>query len=294
MAQPASPDAQIFCSGLAALPDGRLLVAGGTDRVGETAGIKDVRVFNSQTQTWSAEDTMAFRRYYPTNTALPDGRMLVTEGWQYDHMLTFGGRATPGVASSAQKKIERLTILDTAHWDAQVTDPGGVAWPEERAYHTAVVRRDPAEPNNEDHMRMILFGGLDTLGQARVDAWTLMRSQYYDTGELYTWAPIANGPPRARHGALVNNDHSMYVFGGIDDSTPPVAQGDVRRLYDDPVLGWQWDLKTTTGTTPGARYGHVGAHDTIPGRNRMIVFGGRKANGLADNEVYALRGSWNV
>jgi hypothetical protein len=47
-------------------------------------------------------------------------------------MLTFGGRATPGVASSAQKKIERLTILDTAHGDAQVTDPGGVAWPEER------------------------------------------------------------------------------------------------------------------------------------------------------------------
>ncbi|HZI38466.1 MAG TPA: hypothetical protein VFF24_09180, partial [Acidimicrobiia bacterium] len=260
--QPAAPGAQIFCAGHAALADGRLLVAGGTDRVGETAGIKDVRIFNAQSKTWSAADTMAFRRYYPTNTTLPDGRVLVNEGWQYDHMLTFGGRTVPGNSTSAQKKIERLTILDTAHWDAQITDPGGTTdWPEERAFHTAVIRRDPADPANEDHMRMMLFGGADTNGVALRDTWMLKRSQWNDTTESYTWEQIADGPRRARHGAIVNNDYSMYIFGGFDADS--VVQSDVRRLFKNASNEWQWEVKTTSGTdTPGARYGHVVAHDT--------------------------------
>ena len=258
LTQPDSPGVQIFCGGLAALPDGRLLVTGGTDRVGETAGIKDARVFDAQTRSWSAQDTMAYRRYYPTNTTLPDGRMLVTAGWQFDHMLSFGGRTTPAQASSARNKLERLSILEDASWDAPITDPGGATpWPEARAFHTAAVRIDPTEPTNTDLMRVIVFGGSDTAGVAMNDAWTLQRSQWDDNSERYTWEVLPSGPARARHGAIVASNQAMYVFGGIDASTPPAVQSDLRQL--SRIAGvWAWNSVSTSGSdTPGARFGHT-------------------------------------
>jgi len=68
----------IFCSGLASLPDGRLLVAGG--HFSSHTGLNTTNLFNPFSQTWSSGSAMAFDRWYPTVTALPDGRMLVTEG----------------------------------------------------------------------------------------------------------------------------------------------------------------------------------------------------------------------
>jgi hypothetical protein len=68
----------IFCSGLAALPDGRLLVAGGHFR--SHTGLNTTNLFNPFSPTWSSGSPMAFDRWYPTVTALPDGRMLVTGG----------------------------------------------------------------------------------------------------------------------------------------------------------------------------------------------------------------------
>jgi hypothetical protein len=68
----------IFCNGAAALPDGRLLVAGGHFQA--HVGLNVTNLFNPVSQTWSAGPAMAFDRWYPTVTALPDGRMLVTGG----------------------------------------------------------------------------------------------------------------------------------------------------------------------------------------------------------------------
>jgi chitodextrinase len=68
----------IFCSGLAALPDGRLLVAGGHFQA--HVGLNTTNLFDPFSQTWSSGSPMAVDRWYPTVTALPDGRMLVTGG----------------------------------------------------------------------------------------------------------------------------------------------------------------------------------------------------------------------
>jgi hypothetical protein len=68
----------IFCSGAAALPDGRLLVAGG--HFNAHVGFNTTNLFDPFSQTWSSGSAMAFDRWYPTTTALPDGRMLVTGG----------------------------------------------------------------------------------------------------------------------------------------------------------------------------------------------------------------------
>jgi hypothetical protein len=68
----------LFCSGLASLPDGRILVAGG--HIENFVGITDATIFNPTTRSWATTGRMSFARWYPTLTALPDGRMLVTSG----------------------------------------------------------------------------------------------------------------------------------------------------------------------------------------------------------------------
>ena len=68
----------IFCNGAAALGDGRLLVAGG--HISGHTGLNHTNLFDPFSQTWSRGPDMSFGRWYPTATALPDGRMLVTSG----------------------------------------------------------------------------------------------------------------------------------------------------------------------------------------------------------------------
>jgi hypothetical protein len=68
----------IFCTGLAMLPDGTVLVAGG--HINGHVGLSTTNLFNPVSQTWSSGSAMAYARWYPTVTALPDGRMLVTAG----------------------------------------------------------------------------------------------------------------------------------------------------------------------------------------------------------------------
>jgi fibronectin type 3 domain-containing protein len=69
---------KIFCAGHCLLPDGRTLVAGG--HAGAHIGLRDTNLFNPNTRSWSRVAPMAVGRWYPTVTALPDGRMLVTSG----------------------------------------------------------------------------------------------------------------------------------------------------------------------------------------------------------------------
>jgi hypothetical protein len=68
----------IFCNGAAVLSDGRVLVVGGHG--GAHTGLRDTNIFNPFSQTWASAPAMSFARWYPTATALPDGRMLVTSG----------------------------------------------------------------------------------------------------------------------------------------------------------------------------------------------------------------------
>ena len=71
--------ANIFCAGHAFLPDGQLLVAGGY--VGNYVGIANAYRYNPFTNSWTRLPDMNNKRWYPTNTTLPNGDMLVVSGW---------------------------------------------------------------------------------------------------------------------------------------------------------------------------------------------------------------------
>src|SRR4051812_9399803 len=68
----------LFCSGHAFLPDGRLLVVGG--HWADSEGLDQAAVFDPATQSWSATATMNNGRWYPTAITLADGRVLVLSG----------------------------------------------------------------------------------------------------------------------------------------------------------------------------------------------------------------------
>ncbi len=68
----------LFCAGQVTIGDGRLLVFGGHEQAYE--GTKDTNLFNPQTGTWQRGADMSVARWYPTATALPDGRVFVVSG----------------------------------------------------------------------------------------------------------------------------------------------------------------------------------------------------------------------
>lgn len=77
-----------FCGGHVFLPDGKLLVAGGT-RVYEDltieprlnyAGLKQSYLFNPDTMQYEKVDDMQFARWYPTLTNLGDGTVVAVAG----------------------------------------------------------------------------------------------------------------------------------------------------------------------------------------------------------------------
>src|SRR5205823_9118565 len=71
--------ANICSAGHAILPDGQLLVAGGY--VGNYVGIANAYRYNPFTNSWTRLPDMNDKRWYPTNTTLPNGDMLVVSGW---------------------------------------------------------------------------------------------------------------------------------------------------------------------------------------------------------------------
>ncbi len=79
----------LFCSGHAFLPDGRLLVAGGTeayeDEVNDVPyrGERRARFFDPVTETYEDAPSMAIGRWYPTLVSRGDGSIVTLAG--FDH-----------------------------------------------------------------------------------------------------------------------------------------------------------------------------------------------------------------
>ena len=84
-----TPSSDLFCAGHATLADGRVIAIGGTLLGDDAFGIPDTNVFDPQSETWTRMADMAYGRWYPTATTLPDGRILA-----------LSGRIVPGVTAT--------------------------------------------------------------------------------------------------------------------------------------------------------------------------------------------------
>jgi PKD repeat protein len=68
----------LFCAGQTFLPDGRLLVTGG--HLSNDHGIPDINLFNTGSTSWSTSTAMQRGRWYPTNTMLANGDVVIMAG----------------------------------------------------------------------------------------------------------------------------------------------------------------------------------------------------------------------
>ena len=101
--------ANIFCSSHAFLSDGRLLVAGG--HVSNWVGLPSAYIYSPFNDTWTPLPDMNNGRWYPTNTTLPNGDMLVISGWIN---ATAGVNMEPQVWQTAAASWRNLTSAHLA------------------------------------------------------------------------------------------------------------------------------------------------------------------------------------
>jgi hypothetical protein len=104
-------DWDIWCSGMAFLPDGKVFIAGGTINYEPTfTGARFTTLYDPFNSTFTRVEDMAHGRWYPTVIALPDGRMLTLSGYND--------------TTGAQNKTFAIYTPGT-QWSAE----NGVGWP---------------------------------------------------------------------------------------------------------------------------------------------------------------------
>jgi hypothetical protein len=72
------PGYDLFCTGHSALADGRLFVTGG--HIQNNVGLKKASIYDPVADTWIPQPDMNAGRWYPTNTTLANGDVLVLSG----------------------------------------------------------------------------------------------------------------------------------------------------------------------------------------------------------------------
>ncbi len=154
-----------FCSGHAFLPDGRLLVAGGTSAYpsatnGRYAGTNKAYIFNPETSRYEVAPNSAVARWYPTVVELGDGRLLTVGGFDENREYTRNYELFDGTSWSAPKappdgmpfmptypalhllRDGRLFFSGASVYGSRATPPGNVEPHEQRV---PVGRRTPQE-----------------------------------------------------------------------------------------------------------------------------------------------------
>ena len=194
------PGYDVFCSGHVLLPNGTLFVTGGHDMMDTVVlGLTNASVFDSFTNSWLRLPDMNNGRWYPTNTVLAGGDVLVTSG-DVSHP-TAPGDMTP-------------TIRNTL---PQVWDVTKSTW---RNLDGALSGTPAAPWSSALYPRMFLAPD-GRVFKAGPDAAT----GFLDTAGTGTWT---NGPLRSvgnrDYGSAVMYDGKVLLIGGGSgwgDPSPP-------------------------------------------------------------------------
>jgi hypothetical protein len=124
---PAMAGYNVFCSGHSFMPDGRLLVTGGhtvEDGYQQLGiGLPNASIYDPVSNTWTRLPDMNAGRWYPTNTTLASGDVLVIAG-QIDN--TNGGTMNPlpevwQAAGGWRDLTDAELVLPTYPWMYQVS-----------------------------------------------------------------------------------------------------------------------------------------------------------------------------
>ncbi len=322
---PAGLNTDIFCAGNSSLPNGRLLVTGGTGRgqIGiSSALIFDPLAYNSigGNNGWSAAPNMTHERWYPSQVTLANGTISYS-GVRYWEMMTHGGLLSSGSTSDS---LILFGLTAAPFWRERYPhrgDPATGIGPTARTDHTGGWF-GPLRAYDTDQQGVIsVYGGRTgaAASSAVNEMWIAWRAPF-DPEESWSWKLAGNvtagatPPKRYQHSAVVHEtwnkqytDHepptdslALFVYGGLDETGAASDELWLFRAFAGTssfgFTTWKVNL-SGAGTGPGPRYGHTAIFDPGPSvpanpTPRMLVYGGRQADGTLadgdDNKVWAL------
>jgi len=230
---PVDMERDLFCSGHSLLPDGRLFASGGNNPVGcEFRGTADAHLFDPRRRRWTRLEDMAVGRWYPTNVALGDGRVVITAGLGDDCEPTpVMELYTPGegieVVRGGRRELAlypRLFLLSSgliAHVgpeaDTWTFDLESERW--QHVTHSRFYRWDGSAvlvPGRTDEVLAVGGGDPPVAGAERIDF----------GAAAPRWRPTASlNLARAHHDLVILPDRTVLAVGGGLDG-----------LYGDPVF----------------------------------------------------------
>jgi hypothetical protein len=283
--------ANVWCAGQALLPDGRVLVAGGNlsypwgdgdpDQGRGYRGASWVFIFDPFTETWERLERpdgtpwdMTDGRWYPTLTALSDGRVLIVGGWDDSgnqrnvrEVEVFTPRSTPG----GTDRLETVGALPA-------TRPAVNFYP-----HVFLLPKTTLAGQGDGDRVLVA-------GPGSADALVLHT-------EDWSWHPLANGPSRARFwGTAVmepggpQGPARISLIGGSDvessQAAPPRTATSEYVDLNDP--GWA----TAGGPAPAWRQGPSLEHARSHFNTVLLPDGSKLSSGgglgqAADGNLYA-------
>lgn len=296
----------VFCSGHAALADGRMLVAGGHSHETGAFGVNRATIHTtgagSAAGAWDSVNSMAERRWYPTNTTLKDGRILVTAGFQHRQHRMFGGRLGDSAPSGPSgDTLRRWAPVEGGGWDPPVKPAEDASSsppkPAVREGHAGVDLTGIEGFTNQT----LIFGGKGSSGLALGDLWALSREDNTTGADYhYKWdrkTPTGSGPSERSEHSMVVGRNQVVIFGGRDGSGTAV-ESKVYRWLPGSEGAWS-ELTIAAGDPPSPRMGHIAIYNEMAIREnhvnkyvkRMIVYGGvaTEGNTPTDTTVYELR-----
>jgi hypothetical protein len=211
----------VFCSGLAHLPDGRVFLAGG-NKDANLNGIVETHIFEPGANTWSLGPNMAAGRWYPSVTPLSNGETLITEGGpdMPEVRRTDGGLRALNTASLDLPLYPWIDVAPDGHAFYSGPDPtmrsldtaGGGSW---RSFgQRDSLYRDYGSRVPYDVGKILVTGG----GPSSTSAGIVDLNG--GTPQASATAPMAFG--RRQHNLTVLADGTVLATGGNSSGSPVV------------------------------------------------------------------------
>lgn len=271
-----------------ALPDGRVLLAGGF--AGDEGTAAGAEIYDPAAGTFSPAEPMRTPRYGHTATPLPGGRVLLAGGWgaggEYLSSAELFDPASGTFAPAAELPGARAGHVAVALLDGRVLLVGGVG--AGRTFLGTADLYDPAAAAfsstgamavpRENHVAVRLADGRVLVAGGH--SGRRPRVTVYDGAEIYD--PVAGvftatggmGVRRHKHDAVLLPDGRVLVTGGSDERDGDGAYASAE-LYDAAAGTF-----SPAGAMSLPRYKHQGTSAVLPD-GRVLV-----AGGAARAEVY--------
>jgi fibronectin type 3 domain-containing protein len=240
----------VFCSGTAALPDGRALVVGGTSDYSFT-GDNRASIFDPATGKFVQSQSMVDGRWYATATTLGDGRVMTFSGLRltggtnnsveiYDLANAGPGWTAPTTAPFSPPLYPRMALLPNgkvfytgqgsgSNPNAWIFDPAAGTWTSsvattrDRTYGSFVLL--PLLPPSYTP-RVMNFGGGSSPGNSTTEIIDL-------SAPSPSWTPGPNmSSGRIQMNAVILPNGKVLAEGGSNNNESPDTPGKFADLYD--------------------------------------------------------------